>query len=1846
MVVVSSTSVDAACNAFSNGLKNLVTTEGSDHASKACLICDCLLEWNDDGFLTKARLKSLKERLSGEGVEFESLHPDLKHYYSYKGKGHETWMDGMFLSPRGVFDECKGFNCCKECCKVMGSATIKPSRMILPMYAIANGSLIGDAPLELTQLNDVELALVSLARVDKHVFTFYGGAHKSMRGWHNLYENDVENIAGALQQLEAFGAGKTVACILQGPFTKYQLSKVKERTMIRPPFVLRALRWLKRNNLVYREIRIPRVDELPTPIIIDDSEQVESANTAIESRFEYTVVFPGTEEINSTNGGHISQEAFRLEVIESLDTSNSLTVVSRPTQNRIKDYEGDSLMRAFPLQFPYGIGLKTRVEASSSETTRNEAKIRLKYLFHLQRLSIRHMHRGDFILVIHNMYEKHKAVSIAYLRCLHKEGDQNIAELFANMTVEQLQNAINRVQSHTPNQDRVTAQLLRSIDAVCKNMGHTNDAAKSARLKLFANTVRFGQGSIFLTVTPDDSNCFRINIYVLSKCKDPPTCLDDLAGIDADFEMSHKIRQEFPGLCAFDFQQITELLFAHILGWDEATQKSKPGGGAFGILEAWSDSIEEQGRKTLHGHFILWVRGWSSLLLGLRSDNVSCRNSAVTKLRNYIDVVLSTKLFGGATTNIIQTAYFHECKLPKPRIPIICQDQSIRNLRYKHGESDFGDNNFLKCPDCSRVFNMEDLVRNVLIEWFGSEVNLERKVQLAVKRYGAQIDSPDTPEMCVKRDFLVHASNNLHASSHVQSCFKKGFECRNKLPDCPCKRTAIHFDTTNMVTWWSWDGTSVRRAPFYSEPTRHLFDVFMNRYHRRLSTILGCNTNVQCGIDGAHMMYVTYYSTKNTQTEDKLAYCKVAKTLYARIRRQEEAQLDPELCIDAVQAPTPFCEGYRRLLSAVLSHTQGHVVSAPMAWFIMRKGCRFLFSNDFGYVCVDGMLGRMTASRIAPCGPSVFLDNKLNDYVFRPKELERVNLYDFISCYDIKYASNKNELDMMPFLEEHPQSDLRGVMNRLIHITPLVSYLDFPDSSDFEGNITDSALQPTLATEQYAKSVLCLFVPFRNHTMFTESEPSVSYTRQFREAIHSGEIDETTQKRLQNIQDCRNMMKSGRQKDSLERTTQPLPDPIKGGKQDEGETDEDVAKHIDECLTELVSQLDVDNNLGNEANHDINELSFMSLSDLRGSGKDHCGYNCIKPPEFQESNPVYEFAAHTSTNTDMENDPLITVTSSAKILSKRTLTTLSIQSIKRNVEQITELAHIRPTGTAASIQKWARIAFQDRTTGAVDETQQRAFEVITSTFVSTFHDEAERNIPITGTPEPYSRSAYNTLRSQLKMLAGMRNQRQLIMFLSGAGGSGKTEVINSVLAYAKGFCKEIEYVFDKRMIVVTAMSGVAATLINGETVHSAAHLNCKKITVEHQKEWANARMVIVDEISFASSSDIFNLNDKLTQLKELAGQKYGGLHVIFTGDFSQLEPVNGTPLYHEPNFAPWHDWINCYVELTGQHRFKDDPEFGNILKRIREGCPTAEDIATINTRIVNGDYPNAPSMADLPNNLAYAVYRNLDRAAINNGIFAEHIKHTHSSDKSNPPPSHTLIIRSDDLTWKANGKQFGALARHILWSQCKDTDITTGFNKSKKYVDTFLKLYHNIPLMYTENTDVSNGKASGTLCFLVKICLKNGVTDDDFELMNIDGFWVRTIGASKVDYLLCQFAGSEKQFKIPAQTNQCSINMPIELIPGMKTRHTVSAHINRFPVLTNHATTGHKLQGQTKESLLISAWYYGKNWPYVVLSRVKRLTGLFLRVELDPSHDFSLDPRLVRMLTKMKTKVPLPYGSD
>lgn len=189
-------------------------------------------------------------------------------------------------------------------------------------------------------------------------------------------------------------------------------------------------------------------------------------------------------------------------------------------------------------------------------------------------------------------------------------------------------------------------------------------------------------------------------------------------------------------------------------------------------------------------------------------------------------------------------------------------------------------------------------------------------------------------------------------------------------------------------------------------------------------------------------------------------------------------------------------------------------------------------------------------------------------------------------------------------------------------------------------------------------------------------------------------------------------------------------------------------------------------------------------------------YKSITWPNVNQSNCVYEFSLNDTSNQHETTQD--TITYAPNIVSKAMLVRLAVQSVKQNVEEITELSHINPNGTVKSIQEWSRIAVRGRTTHIIDETQQRAFEVIMSAFLMMFYDEAKQNVKTNGTVIPHSRHHYVKLRSDLRKLSGRPNgDHQLIMFLTGAGGSGKTEIIDSVLAYAKGFCLQMQYVFDK-----------------------------------------------------------------------------------------------------------------------------------------------------------------------------------------------------------------------------------------------------------------------------------------------------------------------------------------------------------------------------------------------------------------------------------------------------------------
>ena len=108
-------------------------------------------------------------------------------------------------------------------------------------------------------------------------------------------------------------------------------------------------------------------------------------------------------------------------------------------------------------------------------------------------------------------------------------------------------------------------------------------------------------------------------------------------------------------------------------------------------------------------------------------------------------------------------------------------------------------------------------------------------------------------------------------------------------------------------------------------------------------------------------------------------------------------------------------------------------------------------------------------------------------------------------------------------------------------------------------------------------------------------------------------------------------------------------------------------------------------------------------------------------------------------------------------------------------------------------------------------------------------------------------------------------------------------------------------------------------------------------------------MVIVDEISFGGKKVIEKLNKNLRELKEEPSLKFGGLDIVFSGDFSQLEPVNQKSLFKDRSLI-WDEWVHTYFELRTNHRFASDPDWGKRLERFCDVGHEPEDIKEINSK--------------------------------------------------------------------------------------------------------------------------------------------------------------------------------------------------------------------------------------------------------------------------------------------------------
>ena len=417
---------------------------------------------------------------------------------------------------------------------------------------------------------------------------------------------------------------------------------------------------------------------------------------------------------------------------------------------------------------------------------------------------------------------------------------------------------------------------------------------------------------------------------------------------------------------------------------------------------------------------------------------------------------------------------------------------------------------------------------------------------------------------------------------------------------------------------------------------------------------------------------------------------------------------------------------------------------------------------------------------------------------------------------------------------------------------------------------------------------------------------------------------------------------------------------------------------------------------------------------------------------------------------------------------------------------------------------------------------------------------------------------------------------QLLMYVGGVGGTGKSHVVNSILRLFSLLGK-------RKRILVAAPTGAAAILIGGHTIHSLTMLpeSRGKDLQELSRIWNGVDYLILDEISMVGAKFLSQLNARMTRAKGYTGTEcdlpFGGVNIIFTGDFRQLKPVCDLALYShslvkDPELESCRGkvfikalmgaylWriVNTVVLLKINQRQAQDTEYAELLSRVRTGNASSmdraghkSDFALLKSRyadrLASIDRGNWDMFRDAP----VIVGRRKLRDLLNLRIMGHHAE------------SISATVHLYHAKDKVAGQEVIGDDMHRLW---KVSSTITQDSLGK------LPLFPGMKVMVQENLAFGNRVVNGT---------EGTVKDIIFE--EHDGRWYPT-----VVYIHVPGAG---KLGIDAPDDVVPIFPEWSSFPWSKPtdREPVPVSVSRMqlPLLPAYAYTDYKSQGRSLDSAII-----------------------------------------------------------
>ena len=192
-------------------------------------------------------------------------------------------------------------------------------------------------------------------------------------------------------------------------------------------------------------------------------------------------------------------------------------------------------------------------------------------------------------------------------------------------------------------------------------------------------------------------------------------------------------------------------------------------------------------------------------------------------------------------------------------------------------------------------------------------------------------------------------------------------------------------------------------------------------------------------------------------------------------------------------------------------------------------------------------------------------------------------------------------------------------------------------------------------------------------------------------------------------------------------------------------------------------------------------------------------------------------------------------------------------------------------------------------------------------------------------------------------------------------------------------------------------------------------------------------------------------------------------------------------------------------------------------------------------------------------------------------------------------------------------------------------------------MDPLLKLYKGCQLTLVFNNNVRHGEANGTTVTLISICLKPNIIAIQILIGKLP---VKAVYALQVVSIVLKHNNPKilpNTFQLkPIEFRITTRILKPKLLQMKEDDHEmVKMMATQLPVISNQATTGHKLQGASINQLLVNNSNYTTNWPYIVLSRLRSSEGLYLCNKLSTDlTKYAMPWELQNMIQRLEKTAP------